>query len=173
MLQSKISNGPAFTANLKIKAADGMITKEEITELEKQVETIGTDNDKILVEIGNNYAGDVYDGYGMKMVSFLDGDIKEKDLSQAESCFSDRSLSKPSEVLKTFFSKMASATSKDVKSGVELALNNLYSKFEKSCKHLDECQTIYNEAKENLEGAKKEVNQIKESIKAENDKLKY
>lgn len=84
----KVNYNPSFTMNLRnVKAAENMITTEEINALKNIFKKIGKDEDVADLEIGKRkrfYPAPLasYDGYIMKLKMKLNGIKVEQNLSQ-------------------------------------------------------------------------------------------
>lgn len=91
MQVQKTGNQPSFNASLKVKAAKGMLTGDEIKALAERAFYLGKSTDEIIVNVGKlNKSSDSYgkiESYKMNVTTLFDGNKKEIDLSECAKSF--------------------------------------------------------------------------------------
>lgn len=168
-------NSPAFSARLDIKAAEKMISPDEIAKLTAQVQKIGTDNDIINVSIGeqrrwgvgDNRAGTVLEGYPMQMDAFLNGKLVKNNLDETIDVFQKDKPTTPFDKLTSFFNKLEKAMTTDFSKELETKISALKSRIDAAKQTIDEQWKISREAddkrwktEEELSTLQKELEQL-------------
>lgn len=127
-----------FTSKFILEDAENMLATKEHDILKKIVSTIGEATDIIKVQIGetckwsegNDYAGDSFIGYPMKVISSISGDIKETNLEQKVSIGYGQ-LPAPFEPLKSYLKKLQKIITPGFKEAMSAKLQNLNIKLNK------------------------------------------
>lgn len=164
---------PAFSARLDIKAAEKMISPEEVVKLTEQAKKIGTDNDIINISIGQQHrwgvgddrAGTVLEGYSMGMNAFLDGKLIKKDLGETIDLFQTNVLTKPFNKLTSFFNKLQAAATTDFSKELEVKISALKSRIDGAKQTIDEQLKISREADDKRWKTEEEARALTKELK--------